>query len=41
MTETPDAGRKAGMDALSDILRVGHLTSGVFFHAEFFAPWCI
>ena len=30
-----------GMDALSDVLRVAHLTGGVFLHAEFFAPWCI
>jgi AraC-like DNA-binding protein len=29
------------MDALSDVLRVMHLTGGVFLHAEFFAPWCI
>src|SRR6187401_2277928 len=29
------------MDALSDVLRVVHLTGGVFLHAEFFAPWCI
>ena len=29
------------MDALSDVLRVAHLTSGVFLHAEFSAPWCI
>src|ERR1700680_3218285 len=29
------------MDALSDVLRVPHLTGGVFLHAEFFAPWCI
>jgi AraC-like DNA-binding protein len=28
------------MDALSDVLRVAHLTAGVFLHAEFFAPWC-
>jgi AraC-like DNA-binding protein len=32
---------KAGMDALSDVLRVAHLTGGVFLHADFFAPWCI
>jgi len=32
---------KAGMDALSDVLRVSDLTGGVFLHAEFFAPWCI
>jgi AraC-like DNA-binding protein len=29
------------MDALSDVLRVAHLTGGVFLHAEFFSPWCI
>jgi AraC-like DNA-binding protein len=29
------------MDALSDVLRIAHLTGGVFLHAEFFAPWCI
>src|SRR5262245_64072778 len=33
--------RGADMDALSDVLRVVHLTGGVFLHAEFFAPWCI
>jgi hypothetical protein len=33
--------REANMDALSDVLRVVHLTGGVFLHAEFFAPWCI
>src|SRR5215831_13651131 len=41
MTETPDLARKAGMDALSDVLRVAHLTGGVFLHSEFFEPWCI
>ena len=41
MTETPDPGKKSGMDALSDVLRVTHLTGGVFLHAQFFAPWCI
>jgi AraC-like DNA-binding protein len=41
MTRTPDPGRQAWMDALSDVLRVVHLTGGVFLHAEFFAPWCI
>jgi AraC-like DNA-binding protein len=41
MTKTPDSARKAGMDALSDVLRVAHLTGGVFLHADFFAPWCI
>jgi AraC-like DNA-binding protein len=29
------------MDALSDVLRVAHLTGGVFLHAEFGAPWCV
>lgn len=29
------------MDALSDVLRVAHLTGGVFLHAEFLAPWCM
>src|SRR3974390_1313988 len=29
------------MDALSDVLRVAHLSGGVFLHAEFFAPWCM
>jgi AraC family transcriptional regulator, alkane utilization regulator len=33
--------RGGGIDALSDVLRVAHLTGGVFLHAEFFAPWCI
>src|SRR5258705_7925257 len=29
------------MDALSELLRVAHLTGGVFLHAGFFPPWCI
>jgi AraC-like DNA-binding protein len=29
------------MDALSDVLRVAHLSGGVFLHAQFTAPWCI
>src|ERR1700681_1126733 len=29
------------MDALSDVLRVAHLTGGVFLHADFFEPWCM
>jgi len=29
------------VDALSDVLRVVHLTGGVFLHADFFAPWCL
>jgi AraC-like DNA-binding protein len=41
MTGTPDLRRRAGVDALSDVLRVAHLTAGVFLHAEFFAPWCM
>jgi len=41
MTKAPDPARKGGMDALSDVLRVTHLTGGVFLHAEFSAPWCV
>jgi AraC-like DNA-binding protein len=41
MTKTPDIKGEAAMDALSDVLRVVHLTGGVFLHAEFSAPWCI
>jgi AraC-like DNA-binding protein len=41
MTETPDPATTTGVDALSDVLRVAHLTGGVFLHAEFFAPWCM
>jgi AraC-like DNA-binding protein len=41
MTKTPDPAKKAGMDALSDVLRVTHLTGGVFLHADFAAPWCV
>lgn len=29
------------MDALSDVLRVSHLTGGVFLQAEFHEPWCL
>jgi AraC-like DNA-binding protein len=29
------------MDALSDVLKVTHLTGGVFLRADFFAPWCM
>jgi AraC-like DNA-binding protein len=29
------------MDALSDMLRVAHMTGGVYLHAEFTAPWCL
>ena len=28
------------MDPLSDVLKVAHLSGGVFLHAEFAAPWC-
>src|SRR5262245_23338525 len=41
MTQTPASDRETCMDALSDVLRVAHLTGGVFLHADFFAPWCI
>src|ERR1700747_788588 len=41
MTKTPASDRTVGMDALSDVLRVAHLTGGVFLHADFFAPWCM
>src|ERR1700745_799120 len=41
MTKTPASDRTVGMDALSDIWRVAHLTGGVFLHADFFAPWCM
>lgn len=29
------------MDALSDVLRVSHLSGAVFLHADFTAPWCV
>ena len=29
------------MDALSEVLKVLKLTSGLFLEAEFTAPWCI
>ena len=29
------------MDLVSDVLRVAHLTGGVFLHADFSAPWCV
>src|SRR5260221_13881568 len=41
MPGAPASVRQVGMDALSDVLRVAHLTGGVFLHAEFFAPWCM
>jgi AraC-like DNA-binding protein len=41
MTETLNYGGERKMDALSDVLRVAHLTGGVFLHAEFFEPWCM
>src|SRR5436305_269357 len=40
MTGTPASDSEVGMDALSDVLRVAHLTGGVCLNAEFFAPWC-
>src|SRR6516164_11661823 len=40
MTKTPIPDRKQ-VWTHSDVLRVAHLTGGVFLHAEFFAPWCI
>ena len=36
---SPD--RPATMDALSEVLKALHLTSGVFLEVEFTAPWCI
>src|SRR5438105_4091767 len=41
MTGTPASDSEVAMDALSDVLRVAHLTGGVFLHADFFAPWCM
>src|SRR3978361_35088 len=41
MTKAPASDRKGGLDALSDVLRVAHLTGGVFLHADFSAPWCM
>jgi AraC family transcriptional regulator, alkane utilization regulator len=41
MTETPNCCGERSMDALSDVLRMAHLTGGVFLHAEFFEPWCM
>src|SRR6266567_4497134 len=41
MTGTPASDSEVGMDALSDVLRVAHLTGGVFLHADFTAPWCM
>jgi AraC-like DNA-binding protein len=29
------------MDALADVLKAARLSGGVFFHAEFSAPWCM
>jgi len=40
LTETPEDG-KSDMDALSDVLRVAQLSSGVFVNAEFTDPWCL
>src|SRR6267154_6658908 len=41
MTGTPASDSEVVMDALSDVLRVAHLTGGVFLHADFSAPWCM
>jgi AraC-like DNA-binding protein/mannose-6-phosphate isomerase-like protein (cupin superfamily) len=41
LTETPNRGEERNVDALSDVLRVAHLTGGVFVHTEFFEPWCM
>src|SRR6201984_2912228 len=41
MTKTPASASKVGMDALSDVLRVAHLTGGVFLHAGCSPPWCM
>src|SRR4051794_6603883 len=41
MTETPNCGGERRMDALSHVLRVAHLSGGVFLHCEFFEPWCV
>ena len=41
LRETPDLLIIDGMDALSDALRVLHLTGAVFLDAEFTAPWCV
>src|SRR6516162_3176957 len=41
MPRASESCQKEAMDALSDVLRVAHLTGGVFLYAEFFAPWCI
>jgi AraC-like DNA-binding protein len=41
MTATPELGGEEKMDALSDVLRVSHLTGGVFLYANFSAPWCM
>src|SRR5262249_23404528 len=41
---TNDGNSNSGarpMDALSDILKVARLSGGVFFNAEFSAPWCV
>jgi len=41
LRETPELPIIAGMDALSDALRVLRLTGAVFLDAEFTAPWCV
>jgi AraC-like DNA-binding protein len=37
----PSSRPAATMDALSEVLKALHLTSGVFLEVEFTAPWCI
>lgn len=41
LRETPVLQIIPGVDALSDALRVLHMTGAVFLDAEFTAPWCI
>jgi AraC-like DNA-binding protein len=36
-----DADAESRMDALADILKAARLSGGVFFRAEFSAPWCL
>src|SRR6185312_13922744 len=36
-----DADAKYPMDALANVLKAARLSGGVFFRAEFSAPWCI
>jgi hypothetical protein len=36
-----DADAKSRMDALANVLKAARLSGGVFFRAEFSAPWCL